>query len=43
MYIYIYIHICIYNSEYIKIYEPSDLTLQPIAAGPTYPTRRLRM
>ena len=29
------------NSEYIKIYEPSDLTLQPIVSGPNCPTRRL--
>ena len=29
------------NSEYIKIYEPSDLTLQPIVADPTCPTCRL--
>ena len=29
------------NSEYIKIYEPSDLTLQPIVAGPNFPTRHL--
>ena len=29
------------NSEYIKIYEPSDLTLRPIVAGPNCPTRRL--
>ena len=25
----------------MKIYEPSDLTLQPIVAGPNCPTRRL--
>ena len=29
------------NSGYIKIYEPSDLTLRPIVAGPNCPTRRL--
>ena len=29
------------NNEYIKIYEPSDLTFQPIVAGPNCPTRRL--
>ena len=29
------------NSEYIKIYEPPDLTLRPIVAGPNCPTRRL--
>ena len=29
------------NSEYIIIYEPSDLTLRPIVAGPNCPTRRL--
>ena len=29
------------NSEYIKIYEPSDLTLRPIVADPTCPTCRL--
>ena len=29
------------NSEYIKIYEPSDLTLRPIFAGQNCPTRRL--
>ena len=29
------------NSEYIKINEPSDLTLRPIVAGPNFPTRRL--
>ena len=29
------------NSEYIKIYEPSDLTLRPIVADPNCPTRRL--
>ena len=27
------------NSEYIKLYEPSDLTLRPIVAGPNFPTR----
>ena len=29
------------NCEYIKIYDPLDLTLRPIAAGPSCPTRRL--
>ena len=29
------------NSEYIKIYEPSDLTLRPIVADPNCPIRRL--
>ena len=29
------------NSEYVKIYEPPDLTLRPIVAGPNCPTRRL--
>ena len=29
------------NSEYIKIYEPSDLPLRPLVAGPNCPTRRL--
>ena len=29
------------NIEYIKIYEPSDLTLQPVVAGPNFPTRGL--
>ena len=29
------------NSEYIKINEPSDLTLRPIVAGPNCPTRSL--
>ena len=29
------------NSEYVKIYEPRDLTLRPIVAGPNCPTRRL--
>ena len=29
------------NSEYIKIYEPSDLTLRPIVTGPNCPTCRL--
>ena len=28
-------------SEYIRIYEPSDLTLRPIVAGRNCPTRRL--
>ena len=28
------------NSVYIKIYEPSHLTLQPIVAGPDSPTLR---
>ena len=31
----------VHNSEYIKIYEPPDLTLRPIVAGPNCPTRRL--
>ena len=29
------------NNEYIKIYEPSDLTLRPTVAGPNFPTCRL--
>ena len=29
------------NNEYIKINEPSDLTLRPIVASPNCPTRRL--
>ena len=29
------------NSEYVKIYEPRDLTLRPIVAAPNGPTRRL--
>ena len=29
------------NSEYINIYEPSDLTLRPIVAGPNCPTCRV--
>ena len=29
------------SSEYVKIYEPPDLTLRPIVAGPNCPTRRL--
>ena len=29
------------NSEYIKINEPSDLTLRPIVPGPNCPTRHL--
>ena len=29
------------NSEYTKIYEPSDLTLRPIVAVPNCPTRHL--
>ena len=29
------------NSEYLKIYEPPDLTLRPIVAGPNCPTRCL--
>ena len=29
------------NSEYIKIYEPSDLTLRSIVAAPNCPTYRL--
>ena len=29
------------NNEYIKIYEPSDLTLWPIVAGQNCPTRCL--
>ena len=29
------------NSEYIKIYEPSNLILRPIVAGPNCPTRCL--
>ena len=29
------------NSEYIKIYETSNLTLRPTAAGPNCPNRRL--
>ena len=29
------------NCEYIKIYDPLDLTLRPIVAGPSCPTRRL--
>ena len=29
------------NSGYVKIYEPPDLTLQPIVAAPNFPTRRL--
>ena len=29
------------NSEHVKIYEPPDLTLRPIFAGPNCPTRRL--
>ena len=29
------------NSEYVEIYEPPNLTLQPIVAGPNCPTCRL--
>ena len=29
------------SSEYVKIYEPPDLTLRPIVAGSNCPTRRL--
>ena len=29
------------NSEYFKIYKPSDLTLGPIVADPNCPTRLL--
>ena len=29
------------NSEYVKIYEPPNLTVRPIVAGPNYPTRCL--
>ena len=29
------------NKEYIEAFEPSDLTLRPIVAGPTCPTRKL--
>ena len=29
------------NSEYVKIYEPSDLTFRPNVAGRNCPTRRL--
>ena len=29
------------NCEYIKIYDPLDLTLRPIAAGPSCPTCRV--
>ena len=29
------------SSEYVKIYEPPDLTLRPIVAGPNCPTRGL--
>ena len=30
------------NSEYVKIYEPPDLILRPVVAGPNCPTCRLR-
>ena len=29
------------NSEYVKIYEPPDVTLRPIVAGPNFPTHCL--
>ena len=29
------------HCEYIKVYEPSDITLQPIVAGPNCPTHCL--
>ena len=29
------------NIEYVKIYEPPDLTLRPVVVGPNCPTRRL--
>ena len=29
------------NSEYVKIYEPPNLTVRPIVAGPNCPTRCL--
>ena len=30
-----------FNSEYIEIQSPSDLTFRPIAAGPSCPTSRI--
>ena len=35
------IQVQVQNSEYIKTYEPSDLTLQPTVAGPNCPTHHL--